>query len=165
MKYLTPLALAALFVSSTVAAQSANFQMAVVENTIGAKEIKSGDYAEAIHVISTESFVEDPYLIIAAKMNLCVAYSNLKQWQLANASCDDAVLQSKRLAKTTKTRSNKQLASIALNNRAMSYVQQDKLEQASEDLKLAIRTAKTEVSKRNLIALKQKRQEQQDLEA
>ena len=165
MKYLTPLALAALFVSSTVTAQSASFQMAVVEDTLGAKEIKSGDYAEAIHVISTEAFVEDPYSIIAAKMNLCVAYSNLQQWQLANASCDDAVLQSKRLAKTTQTRSYKQLASIALNNRAMSYVQQDKLEQASDDLRLAIRTAKTDISKRNLIALKQKQQAQQDLEA
>ena len=155
MKRISSLTILLSLFALPLSAQDRNYQMAVVENSIGAKEIKSGDYAEGIDVINNAMFVEDAHLIVAAQMNLCVAYTNLGEWQLATTACDKAVDMSQSLSKQKSDRLNKRLASVALSNRGVSRIKQNKFMLAKKDLNQAHKVQENPITQTNLIAFAQ----------
>ncbi len=154
MKKLITLTLTTLFAFNAFAEAPNSFKMAVIQGSDGASDIREGNYEKGIQSIVTrdEGFEADDQL--AMQMNLCVAYTNSSQFELANQSCDQAIALSKAFVETNDQALR--FVSLALNNRAILKTKTQDFEGALQDLMQATEINNTSIIKGNLLTLIQK---------
>lgn len=157
MKKLT-LSLTLLVSSFSSLAVDNNFKMAVIKGSQGATEIMSGLYLQGVESIASDTNQLDIDQRIARQMNLCVAYASLKQMQDAQKACDQAIA----LTENYKERSGlaKNIASLALSNRAILRTKVQDYEGALQDLMAAMEVKNSKVIKENLIHFIKHKREQ-----
>lgn len=154
MKKLITLTLTTLLAFNAFSESPSSFKMAVVQGSDGASDIREGNYEKGIQSIVTraDEFEADEQL--AMQMNLCVAYANSSQFELANQSCDQAIALSKAFVETSDEAIR--FVSLALNNRAILKTKMLDFEGALQDLMQATEINNTSIIKGNLLTLIQK---------
>lgn len=157
MKKLLTLTLTTLFAFNALAESPNTFKMAVVQGSDGASDIRKGNYEKGIKniVARADEFQADEQ--ISMQMNLCVAYANSSQFDLADKACDEAITLSKLFIETDSTAIR--LVSLALNNRAILKTKTQDFDGALQDLMEAAEINSTSIVKGNLLTLIQKQAE------
>ncbi|WP_299269345.1 hypothetical protein [uncultured Psychrosphaera sp.] len=151
MKKLLTLTIASLFASSAFAETSSTFKMAVVQGTNGASDIRKGDYEKGIESIVTRTTAIEADEQVAMQMNLCVAYANSNQFELANKACDQAITLSKTFVEVDNSAAR--VVAIALNNRAIFKTKMQDFDGALQDLMEAAQVKSTSIVESNLLKL------------
>lgn len=151
MKKLLALTLTTLFATSVMAESPSTFKMAVVQGSDGATDIRKGNYEKGIDRIVTRTNKSDADEQVAMQMNLCVAYANSSQFELANKACDEAIVLSKTFVETNSSAAR--FVSLALNNRAIFKTKIQDFEGALQDLMEASEVKNTSIVEGNLLKL------------
>ena len=142
---------------------NSKFKMAVIKGSAGASAIKTGNFEEGLQSISEQAVTPSSPEQIAQKMNLCVAYASLYKMSEAQQACNKAIELTKNAQLTHGTERN--IASLALNNRAIMKAKAKDYDGALEDLLAAIKVKKSRVITDNLIQLIQLQHEQSNSKA
>ena len=147
--------------SSAIAVDDSKFKMAVIKDSTGASAIKTGDFERGLQRINNQQLPQDDSEQIARQMNLCVAYASLYQLSQAQKACDQAI----QLTQKTQFNGNieRNIASLALNNRAIMKAKAHDYNGALQDLLAAIKVKKSRVITDNLIQLIQLQSEQVEI--
>lgn len=146
-----------LALSSSLVQAASSYKMAVVSDGTGSSAIKQGEYKQGISAISKAGKYKDVYQQLTDAMNLCVAHVNLRQIEEAESACEQAVLLTKQTSSDTKQLQN--IASLALNNRAILKIKRQNYQAALSDLLAAMAVNNNQVAQANLIKLIQKQSE------
>jgi len=154
MKKLLTLTLTTLFAFNALAESSTSFKMAVVQGSDGASDIRDGYYEKGIQSIVARAHEFQADEQVSMQMNLCVAYTNSSQFELATKACDEAIALSKSFIETDS--SAIRLVSLALNNRAIFKTKIQDFDGALQDLMQADQMNSTSIIKGNLLTLIQK---------
>ena len=154
------LTISLLTTSTFVCAEDNKFKMAVIKGSAGASAIKTGNFEQGLQSINKQSVTPSSPEQIAQQMNLCVAYASLYKMSEAQQACNQAIELTKESQLTSGTERN--IASLALNNRAIMKAKSKDYDGALEDLLAAIKVKKSRVITDNLIQLIQLQHEQSD---
>lgn len=147
--------------STFVCADDHKFKMAVIKDSAGANAIKTGNFEQGLQSISAQNVTPNSPEQIAQQMNLCVAYASLYKMSEAEKACDQAIELTKGSQFTNGLERN--IASLALNNRAIMKAKAKDYSGALQDLLAAIKVKKSRVVTDNLIQLMQVQHEQTDV--
>eukprot|EP01084_Bolivina_argentea_P142397 250175_1 len=129
----------------------ATFKMAVVQGSDGASDIRKGNYEKGINRIVARTSNTKADEQVAMQMNLCVAYANSGQFDLANKACDEAIVLSKTFVESDSSAAR--FASLALNNRAIFKTKMQDFDGALQDLMEAAEVKNTSIIEGNLLKL------------
>jgi len=149
MKKLLTLTALTLLSATSIASTSSPYTMAVIKNSSGADEIKQGLFEQGIADITSMASELAKEDMIAAQMNLCVAYANTEDFDNANAACDKAIEISSDFKRYDSQA--KRVAALALNNRAILKAKSNDYDGALEDLMLALDVKKHQAIEKNLL--------------
>lgn len=150
MKTLLTFTAVTLFTTSVIGATPTNFKMAVVQGSDGASDIRKGNYHKGIQQIVSSS-IESTDEQVEVQMNLCVAYANSGQYQLANQACDQAIELS-RTAVAVNSQAQR-IVALALNNRAVYKTKIQDYDGALQDLMEASEIRSSAIIEGNLLKL------------
>lgn len=147
--------------SMSVCADDSKFKMAVIKDSAGASSIKTGNFEQGLQSISAQDVAPNSPEQIAQKMNLCVAYASLYRMSKAEQACDQAIELTASANFSNGLERN--IASLALNNRAILKAKAKDYDGALQDLLAAIKVKKSRVLTDNLIHLIQLQHQPTDI--
>ncbi|ARD20806.1 MULTISPECIES: hypothetical protein [Shewanella] len=152
MKTLPTLIAASLLLASSPmvmadAAENSRYKMVLIEDTPGVDAIQSGDLIEGIEL--TKSAKHSAIDTYTRNLNLCVGYTKLSQFDIAEKACSDAV----RMAVNEETLPSMRMRAYAFNNRGVMKVLANDNIGALEDFRQAAKATKDPIYKQNLTRL------------
>ena len=129
------------------AAESTRYKMVLIENMPGVDAIQSGDPMEGISL--TESAKRSAIDTYTRNLNLCVGYTKMSKFEIAEKACSEAV----KMAVNADTLPSMKMRAYAYNNRGVMKILSNDSQGALEDFKKAAKATHEPIYKQNLLRL------------
>ncbi|GIU52556.1 MULTISPECIES: hypothetical protein [Shewanella] len=129
------------------AVETTSYKMVLIEDMPGVDAIQSGDLVEGIELTkSAKNSAIDTY---TRNLNLCVGYTKMSKFEIAETVCSEAV----KMAVNADKLPSMQMRAYAYNNRGVMKVLANDNVGALEDFKKAAKATHEPIYKQNLIRL------------
>lgn len=150
-RFLIALTALLLIIRPTFAETQSGYQMGLPEEAPGAELIKANELTAGIEqALASRATQNEAFL---QQLSLCVAYSQIAAFDLADQACNAAVQRANELQATPRS-VKREMRALALNNRAVMQISSGNKVAALQDLLLAVRFDANDLTTSNLQRLK-----------
>ncbi|MCL1068447.1 hypothetical protein L2735_16870 [Shewanella olleyana] len=132
---------------SAAAVETTSYKMVLIENMPGVDAIQSGDINEGIAL--TKSARRSAIDTYTRHLNLCVGYTKMSKFDIAEEACTEAV----KMAVNADKLPSMQMRAYAYNNRGVMKVLANDNVGALEDFRQAAKAIQEPIYKQNLLRL------------
>ncbi|MCC4833002.1 hypothetical protein Q4601_02975 [Shewanella sp. 1_MG-2023] len=129
------------------AVETTSYKMVLIENMPGVDAIQAGDLVEGIAL--TKSAKRSAIDTYTRNLNLCVGYTKMSKYEIAEEACTEAV----KMAVNADKLPSMQMRAYAYNNRGVMKVLANDNTGALEDFKKAAKATHEPIYKQNLLRL------------